>query len=48
MRKIVSPLDGVRSPLGRVNDVPALNLINGEPQGFALDFRTNTSAVRRT
>lgn len=48
MRKIVSPLDGIRSPITRTNDVPALNLISGEQQGFAIEFIKNTYAVRTT
>ena len=48
MRKIVSPLDGIRSPMGKRNDNGAVVLLQSEPQAFALDFLTNTSAVRTT
>lgn len=46
MRKITSPLDGIRSPVSRTNDTPAVALLSGEPQGFAIEFIKNTYAVR--
>lgn len=48
MRKIVSPLDGIRSPFGRRDTTPAQTLLGSEAQGLALDFLSNTSAVRTT
>lgn len=45
MRKIVSPLDGVQSPLGK-RDNAAVTLLQSETQGLALDFITNTRAIR--
>lgn len=45
MRKIVSPLDGIMSPLGR-RESTAVSLLQSEAQGLALDFVTNSSAIR--
>ena len=45
MRKIVSPIDGIKSPLGQ-KSIAAVTLLQSETQGMALDFITNTSAVR--
>lgn len=46
MRKIVSPLDGVTSPLGKKTKPVAVSLLASEPQGMAIDFVANTYAVR--
>jgi hypothetical protein len=47
MRKIVSPLDGIRSPLNTygIAAFPASVLLSSEPNGFALDFMSNTYAI---
>ena len=46
MRKIVSPLDGVTSPMAKSEKPVAFKLLASEAQGLALDFLTNTSAIR--
>lgn len=46
MRKIVSPLDGVRSPFPNRQDNAAVTLLQSEAQGLAVDFTKNQSAVR--
>ena len=47
MRKIVSPLDGITSPLNiyGVSAFPAAVLLSSEPNGFALDFMSNSYAI---
>lgn len=46
MRKIVSPLDSIKSPIGRREQIPAVTLIGSEANGIAFDFTTNSVAVR--
>lgn len=51
MRKIVSPVSGIRSPFGppKTGGISgaAYNLIFSEPNGFALDFLDNSYAIQR-
>jgi hypothetical protein len=46
MRKLVSPLDGIKSPLGRRDQNTAVTLLGSEGNGLAIDFTTNSVAVR--
>jgi hypothetical protein len=46
MRKIISPLDGIKSPLGKRDTSPAVTLLGSEGNGIAFDFMANSVAVR--
>lgn len=51
MRKIVSPIDGLRSPfgpptIGGAAGNGAIYLLGTEDNGFAIDFLTNSYALR--